>query len=57
MENVQVGYAEDFEGSYQVVTCSVCGCDVSEEYEEAYGQEDDDYDSSKEFQAEEGWWP
>ena len=57
LESVQVEYAEDFEGCYQLVTCTICGRDVSEEYEEAYGQEDDDYDSWKDFQAEEGWWP
>ena len=57
LDSVQVEYVEDFEGSFQLVSCRICGRDVSEEYEEAFGQEDDDYDYLKEFQAEEGWWP
>ena len=57
LDSVEVEYVEDFEGSYQLVTCTICGSDVSEEYEQAYGQEEDDYDAWKEFQSEEGWWP
>ena len=57
LDSVEVEYVEDFEGSYQLVSCRICGCDVSKEYAESYGQEDDDYDSWKEFQAEDGWWP
>lgn len=57
LESVQVEYAEDFDCSFQLVTCRICGADVSEEYEEAHGQEDDDHDAWKEFQAEEGRWP
>lgn len=57
LNSVEIACVEDFDGSFQLVTCRICGNDVSEEYEEAHGQEDDDYEAWKEFQAEEGWWP
>ena len=57
LDSVEVEYVEDFEGSYQLVTCMICGCDVSAEYEEAYPEEDDDFDAWRDFQAGDGWWP
>lgn len=56
LDCVEVEYVEDYEGEFHVVNCAVCGCDVSEKYEATYGSEEGDYDSSKEFKAEEGWW-
>ena len=45
LENVEFDVIEDEDGIYTVVTCEICGEDVSEEYEETYGDDDcdDDY--------------
>jgi len=45
LENVEFDDIEDEDGIYTVVHCEICGNDVSEEYEEVYGDDDseDDY--------------
>jgi hypothetical protein len=49
LENVEFDVIEDEDGIYTVVTCEICGNDVSEEYEEVYSdydcEDDCDYDS------------
>tara|TARA_B100002052_G_C15633964_1_gene485306 strand:- start:69 stop:488 length:420 start_codon:yes stop_codon:yes gene_type:complete len=49
LENVEFDVIEDEDGIYTVVTCEICGNDVSEEYQEAYSdydcEDDCDYDS------------
>jgi len=45
LENVEFDVIEDEDGIYTVVHCEICGNDMSEEYEEVYGDDDseDDY--------------
>ena len=45
LENVEFDAIEDEDGIYTVVTCEICGNDVSEEYEEVYS----DYDSDDDY--------
>ena len=45
LENVEFDVIEDEDGIYTVVTCEICGNDVSEEYEEVYS----DYDSDDDY--------
>ena len=45
LENVEFDVIEDEDGIYTVVQCEIWGNDMSEEYEEVYGDDDseDDY--------------
>ena len=45
LEFVEFDVIEDEDGVYTTVNCEICGEDVSEEYEETYGDDDcdDDY--------------
>nr|ADD92906.1 hypothetical protein [uncultured archaeon MedDCM-OCT-S02-C115] len=45
LEAVAFDVIEDEDGIYTVVTCEICGEDVSEEYEETYGDDDCDDDN------------
>ena len=53
LENVEFDVIEDEDGIYTVVTCEICGNDVSEEYEEVYSdydcEDDCDYDSDDDY--------
>ena len=55
LEKVEIEWVEDYDCNYQVVNCTICGEDVSQEYEEAHGPDgNDDYDAYKEFKDEMG---
>ena len=57
LEEVEFEIVEDWDCFFTIVKCEVCGTDVSEEYEDLYGDEDyeDDYfEAMRELQYEGG---
>ena len=57
LEEVEFEIVEDWDCFFTIVKCEVCGRDVSEEYEDLYGDEDyeDDYfEAMRELQYEGG---
>lgn len=57
LEEVEFEVIEDWDCAFTVVKCEVCGKDVSEEYEDLYGDddyEDDYYEAMRELQDQRG---
>lgn len=57
LEEVEFEVIEDWDCAFTVVKCEICGRDVSEEYEDLYGDEDYDndyFEAMRELQDQRG---